>query len=261
MSLIPFDSFTLLFFKLVIPNPSKSPEGKWKLYKKIPRDTFPWVDNILTIKVPLSKALNPAGVNVFSGWERSGDNKRLGLLVLGSSQWPKLVKCGFTGQLPGMNVHYCKKKCKAGHFWRSMCMLSRSKILSWVNECISQEKKLPTTAIWSVNELSRHQLKLHLADIQCRWIFVEKQWKVRGASDGLRYSNSGSIRAWLDPLGEKGDTHAGLLLPVSTLTTACSLYFVEHTGWSMAKKRMESRVGGGELGRTEKVYGKISRDQ
>lgn len=45
------------------------------------------------------------------------------------------------------------------------------------------KKNLPTTAIGSVSEINGHQLKMHLADIQCRQIFVEEN---RGEMKGER---------------------------------------------------------------------------
>lgn len=74
------------------------------------------MEQLATLNVPMSKALNPAPINVLNDSEKSADNERLQFLAVGRSQWPKLADCGRPGQLPGMNVHYCRRKCAAGHF-------------------------------------------------------------------------------------------------------------------------------------------------
>lgn len=66
---------------------------------------FPLIEQLATMKLPLSKALNPAGLNVLSEWETSRDNDSLHIQEMGSSLQPKLADCGCLGQLSGMNVH------------------------------------------------------------------------------------------------------------------------------------------------------------
>lgn len=50
----------------------------------------------------------------------------------------------------------------------------QKRVLPWMNKCM-EKRNLPTTAIGSVSEINGHQLKMRLADIQCRQIFVEEK--------------------------------------------------------------------------------------